>query len=207
MKYDNKLAKKSIHNAWHNWRGQFASEDEAAIVLIRVINSRVKNNSKIKKILFTRKNVKSRVVSSFYKLKDKFLLYFEQQGYLTACYPDNIFRTFQCRNCREGCVVCHGNKYIYNKVLYKKIFNLNNKQYAFHTPLKSKDSDLLINQIYKLEDKQPFTELNQIDFDIERAIKSLNVFFESIPTEKKITSIRLIQSLHFDSVESIKLFN
>lgn len=206
MRYDNKLARKSAHNAWFNWRSQFTSEDEAAIILLRIINSRIKNNSKIRQKIFTRKFVNKNTIESLYRVKDKLLLYFEQKGYLTECYPDGLTTHYECRNCKSGCVACHGKKYIDNKVLYKKIFNLNNKQYIFHSYLKPKNSELLINKLHTTKDITPFMEVDQIDLDVNKAISSLNVFYSAIPLEKKITSWRTMSSLTFDSVESIRLF-
>lgn len=206
MKYDNKLANKSVHNAWFNWRSQFTSEDEAAIVLLRIINSRIKNNSKIRKKIFTRKFISKNAIESLYRIKDKLLLYFEQKGYLIESYPDALTAHYECRNCKSGCIACHGKKYIDNKVLYKKIFKLNDKQYIFHSYLKPKDSSFLINKLHKTQDITPFIELDQIDLDINKAISSLNVFYTSIPIEKKTTSWRTMSSLTFDSIESIKLF-
>ena len=203
MKFDNKMAKDSPNNAWFNWRGQFKSDAEALVCLLRVINSRVKNQRTKKRGIFTRKFTNVTTTRSSYKVKELALLYLETKGFLTGCYPENVLKIYTCGFCQNGCVVCDGKKHTYNKILYKKTFNIDDKVYAFHSILKSIDKTKLFNNKQTVVSCE-FRDVDQINFNIKLASRSLEAAIK-ILTVKDWISVFSLKKLFKDSKESLDL--
>lgn len=203
MKFDNKMAKDNVRNAWFNWRAQFKSDAEALVCLVRVINSRIKNYRTKKRGLFTRKFTNVKTTRNCYKVKELALLYLESQGFLTGCNVENILKVYTCGFCKNGCIICDGEKYKYNKILYKKVFNIGNKIYAFHSILKPIDKTKLFygNQIIK---SCEFRDVDQVRFDVKLACRSLEAAVKILTPKDWITSLNL-KKLFEDSQEMLDL--
>jgi hypothetical protein len=209
MKFNNDMAKQSPSNAWFNWRGQFKSDAEALVCLLRVINSRIKNQRITKNGWFTRKYTNYKIIKKCYKIKEFALLFLENKELLTACYPEQMIPMYTCNFCNSGCILCDGKKYVYNKVLYKKIFNIEGKVYSFHSVLKPIDETKLFNNKQTVITCE-FKDVDQRNFDVKLACRSLEAAIRIVKEENfrtvfSLDSLLSVKKLFTDNKESIEL--
>jgi hypothetical protein len=191
MKFNNDMAKQSPSNAWFNWRGQFKSDEEALVSLLRVINSRIKNQRITKNGWFTRRYNNQKVIKKGYRTKEHALLLLESKGFLSACYPEQIIPMYTCNFCYSGCILCDGRKYVYNKILYKKIFHIGGKVYSFHSILKPADETKLLNKTQAVTTCE-FEDVDQRNFDVKLACRSLEA------------AVRILGGQYFEAPLSLK---